>query len=358
MKKNFKRGALDVFQKNKKIDSHELYSLISFCKRGSDFPRWSTAILYPHLEILRSALNQTRFILSDQPHHSSIRIPLWVKLFKKGRSLRNLSSQWFGEAKKFLLLFRINLDAVTNEIESVQYRLSLGLASKIEADLSDFQLAKLQLFQKSFFYSEMELAKMNLDPSEHLSILAFQVARGSKREMINSLEMIEDVLHFLSLRRQIEPLRQIHILNSINLVSFRMGRFEEAERRITDVHRIAKFRLKVAEERNHALGIVSFHRGLLEIEKGNRNRAIQNLENSKNLDRGFFDCHYRLASLFHDLGDKRAKIEYEQALKLSVFDFPLVNDFGVLLKEMNLTREFESLLALSKVLGLDEADHE
>lgn len=299
------------------------------------------------------------FLSGNCPSHA----PLWLKLLRLNKSARILSKEFRQSIDEFLQKFELpQSQELVAHISDPQELYNLGqfdLLNKIE--LLPLRIeTRLQILSKEIDLEDViETTKSaSISYIDQKLLLGFYFARAAQGKKSIDTKLAEELLSVDISKVALNEIHKvIQIMNSLNLIYFFQGDFDRCQNIFNKEDSIIEM-ISVQDVKDHIKGNLFFHKAMTAKATGDRKSELNFLLEAMKYDYGFYDYYYRVASLYHDDGDILAKKYYEMALANAPWYQELVNDYGILLDDLNLNDEFASIVEISKFLFPEEADRE
>lgn len=306
-----------------------------------------------HLNLVLGAINNNLYYFSRGNCGQLQTSNLWYELLANGQSLRRFTNEWTASLKNLLKVSgRISLWDELFVIEPTCLDIyNLGLHD--EYYLKDEEkLEILNLKIKNGFYPEIQSSDENkVEVIIKKSYLLIKSSREGDLERAKSLA--NSIESFLNKNIEGINLKQMCILTGALSYYYLRPDLEKSlylsERSISILEGSKKSKLN-----NHLLANEMYHQAKIKVELNEKWNPIPTYLKILSFDDTFYDYHYQLALAYQEIESyKLSKNYYTKALKISVFDTSLVNDFGCLLDETD-----DEKVVSWKALAVSLGEHE
>jgi len=322
-----------------------------------------------HSDILHEAAGLNLSLCSGQ--FSQVNgLPLWIKLLESSSGLGQVSEDWIEATDRLLAyLGYAATDEITSQtIHDPELAIKLGLydlAIRLNEQKNGDPLITLRALVHTqpndplIRDSALSLEAGSLTRAAILASLAVakqKVTRAIDHAIYDELEAFtQDALFSEKPAGAKELLRKVHVLNSLNFLDLFSKKIDCVRKRLA-LTKTLLTQAPESETKAHAMGNWYFHNSVVAKMDSTTDQELLNLLEADRIDWGFTGYKYRIAQLYHDRGDLRAKGFYEDALKCSPMFKALVNDYGCFLDDCKLTAELESWAALGNSMFPEEKE--
>lgn len=307
-------------------------------------------------ELILHSLSLHWALFKEQPFEN---MPLWLILLRSNQSARIFSADYRSSIDNYFDKFSLPISSkLLNHVDDFQELYNLGQHDKIQGRFYAPAKLKLRLELLNGEITQEDLAEKvacwKPDYLEEKLFWGFYFARMAQRKSNIDLDQAKSLLalDYSKIRREYLH-KTVQVLNSLNLIHFFRGDFSECDKIFLEEERLIP-QIPNNLIREHLIGNLNFHKAMVSKATGDEKSELDYLQKALKYDHGYHDYFYRIASLYHDQGSPLAKDYYENALKVSPWYQSLINDYGILLCDMGLEREFEDLKVIAEFLFPEE----
>lgn len=345
------KGGDYVQNSQKKVFTRKLRLLNSVALKNLCKAQGLEGILPFHLTLLKKSFFLYENIFDSMMEKSS---PLWIQLLSNDLPSRRFSNEIVHSLSNQFRRFGVDWKQ-----QFKSKKLSLKEQYRFGVHFEDNNPKPSCIISTKLHYLNHKKPFSSSDSSEFIdsdvkraSLICFCFTNRlvSTSELENAYDELTRISERLSVNIETEAdlLFFIKVSNILNLYHFKKENLDLAEKMtLTICQKIAY--IKTKRIKSHFKGINSFHLSMIENARKNQEKELYHLQDALMSDFGFFDYHYRLASILHDKGQKTAQMEYERALSLGPIDEAIATDYGCLLQELNnkeLLRSWENVCRL------------
>ncbi|MBT3584105.1 MAG: hypothetical protein HN509_04305 [Halobacteriovoraceae bacterium] len=345
--KSFK-GSHHVQKENQEVSKNSLRFLTEIFNRYGASVNFEASLLenQPFFTslLLNSLVSFNTAIFSDTLC-KGFQHPLWLQLISQNQGLRTISEEQYQELRELnKALLGLDIDELTESLP-ISRKIKVGLYNKIELHLLPLyyqyrndiiENRNINKFLQTFnevegwpkLFGVILSHRTNLS-SDQLDLLL----RESEKYLKTKISNQDD----LKMHLQLQNGYAHHLL--------KLGKKEQ----LAELRAQTKFLAEKIENsalRSHVIGNWHYQQNIV-TGIGSRDLFI-----GRELDYGFHDIEYRIAQNIHDKEDNSCVEYYLNALSVSTWSMPVVNDFGIALSDFNYTDQLDNLKQFLGHLGM------